>query len=191
MGNRPAPRSATPYSPISIPFTLRPMAKREVDKHKTRKALRKLRRAAERATEEGGPGLTAWEKDFVEGVSGRLEKYGSAFRDPGKGRLEDALSQRQAQVARVIDKKSRKAKSEASGKDASGKDTAKEPKPQLKRSAFKRKNPTGARSGPRVRDVNEDLSTEPALRSETQPESKLTPAEKRAALRIIRGGKDG
>lgn len=164
------------------------MAKREVDKHKTRKALRKLRRAAERATEEGGPGLTAWEKDFVEGVSGRLEKYGSAFRDPGKGRLEDALSQRQAQVARVIDKKTRKAKAGASGQGASGKDAAKERKPQLKRSTFKRKNPMGARSSPRVRDVNEDLQAEPA--TGTPPEPRLTPAEKRAALRIIRGGKD-
>ena len=37
------------------------MPKREVDKRKTTKALRKLRRVAERATEEGGPGLTTWE----------------------------------------------------------------------------------------------------------------------------------
>jgi len=159
------------------------MAKREVDKHKTRKALRKLRRAAERATQEGGSGLTTWEKDFVEGVSGRLEKYGSAFRDPGKGRLEEALSQRQSQVVRVIDKKSRKAKVGASGKD-----TGQEPKPQLKRSTFKRKTPMGGPSGPRVRDVNEDLASEPAPAA--QPEPKLTPAEKRSALRIIRGGKD-
>ena len=86
------------------------MPKREVDKRKTNKALRKLRRAAERASEEGGPGLTNWEKEFVEGVTTRLEKYGSAFRDPGKGRLEEALSQRQTQVTRVIEKKSRKAK---------------------------------------------------------------------------------
>lgn len=163
------------------------MAKREVGKHKTRKALRKLRRAAERATEEGGPGLTAWEKDFVEGVSGRLEKYGSAFRDPGKGRLEEALSQRQSQVARVIDKKSRKAKAEASGKGAPNA-ARQEAKPQLKRSAFKRKTPMGGRSGPRVRDVNEDLPADPA--PEVRPEPKLTPAEKRAGLRIIRGGKD-
>ena len=77
--------------------------KREVDQRKTRKALRKLRRAADRATEEGGPGLSDWEQDFVEGVTTRLEKYGSAFRDPGKGRLEEALSARQSQIARVIE----------------------------------------------------------------------------------------
>jgi hypothetical protein len=154
------------------------MAKREVDKRKTRKALRKLRGAADRAADEGGPGLTAWEKDFVEGVSGRLEKYGSAFRDPGKGRLEEALSQRQAQVARMIDKKSRRTKADASGKSA---------KTPLKRSAMKRKAPLRSRPAPRVRDVNEDL--EPDAAPEGLP-SRKTPAEKRAALRVIPGGKD-
>jgi hypothetical protein len=155
------------------------MAKREVDKRKTRKALRKLRRAAERAVDEGGPGLTAWEKDFVEGVSGRLEKYGSAFRDPGKGRLEEALSQRQAQVARVIDRKSRKTKTGEAGKAA---------KTPLKRSAMKRKTPLRSRSAARVCDVNEDLETSGPL--ESSPPRK-TPAENRAALRVIPGGKDG
>ena len=74
---------------------------------------KELRRVAERAAEEGSPALTTWEKDFVEGVTGRLEKYGSAFRDPGKGRLEEALSQRQSQIARVIEKKTRKPKASA------------------------------------------------------------------------------
>jgi len=157
------------------------MAKRTVDKRKTQKALRKLRRAAERATEGGGPGLTNWEKDFVDGVSGRLEKYGSAFRDPGKGRLEEALSQRQAQVARVIDKKSRKEKTGLPEKDGA-RDGGKQ-KPGLKRTAFKRKTPMGSRPGPKVRDVNEDAPAEPV----TEP--KLTPAEKRASLRVIPGGK--
>jgi hypothetical protein len=142
------------------------MAKREVDKRKTRKALRKLRRAAERASEEGGPGLTGWEKDFVEGVTGRLEKYGSAFRDPGKGRLEDALSQRQAHVTRVLDRKSRKGKAG---------DADKKP---LRGSTLKRKTPLRPRRPPRVRDVNEDLA-----------DPTLTPEEKRAALRLIPGGK--
>jgi hypothetical protein len=142
------------------------MPKREVDKRKTRKALRKLRRAADRAT-EGGPGLTDWEKDFVEGVTGRLEKYGSAFRDPGKGSLDEALSQRQANVARVLDRKSRQGKAEG----PAGK------KP-LRGSTLKRKTPLRPRRAPRVRDVNEDL-VDPTL----------TPEEKRAALRLIPGGK--
>ena len=153
------------------------MPKREVDKRKTAKALRKLRRAAERATEEGGPGLTTWEKDFVEGVTDRLETYGSAFRDPGKGRLEEALSQRQAQVARVIDKKSRKAKADRKpdGKGAAPKQDG------LKRSSFKRKTPMGGAYTPRVRDIDEDPAPPP------QPD--LTPEQKRAALRLVPGGK--
>jgi hypothetical protein len=157
------------------------MPKREVDKRKTAKALRKLRRAAERASGQDGPELTAWEKDFVEGVTGRLEKYGSAFRDPGKGRLEEALSQRQAHVARVIDKKTR-------GKATAKKDSiekggaAKAGTGGLKRSEFKRKMPMGRRPGPRVRDVNEDMPP-PA------PQPSATPEQKRAALRVVRGGK--
>jgi hypothetical protein len=152
------------------------MPKREVDKRKTAKALRKLRRAAARAAEEGGPGLTNWEKDFVEGVSGRLEKYGSAFRDPGKGRLEEALSQRQAHVARVIDKKSR-------GKGAKKDNEATPRTGGLRRAEFKRKTPMGKRTGPRVRDVNEDLAP-------SAPDPAATPPQKRAALRVVRGGKD-
>ena len=145
------------------------MPNRDVDKRKTRKALRKLRGAAARATEEGGPGLTDWEKDFVDGVTGRLEKYGSAFRDPGKGRLEEALSQRQAHVTRVLDRKSRRSKA--------GKDEAAEKKP-LRGSTLKRKTPLRPRRPQRVRDVNEDLA-----------DPTLTPEEKRAALRLIPGGK--
>src|SRR5690606_20522388 len=67
---------APPCLDPAIRCLLPAMPKRDVDKRKTTKALRKLRRAADRATEQGGPGLTTWEKDFVEGVSGRLEKYG-------------------------------------------------------------------------------------------------------------------
>jgi hypothetical protein len=170
------------------------MPKREVDKRKTARALRKLRRAAERASGEGAPELTNWEKEFVEGVSGRLEKYGSAFRDPGKGKLEEALSQRQAHVVRMIDKKSRgKTAGKTAGKvlgkalDKSG-DDAKPPRGGkvggLSRSEFKRKTPMGQRTGPRVRDVNEDVEA-------PVPEPVLTPEQKRAALRVVRGGKAG
>ena len=155
------------------------MPRREVDKRKTAKALRKLRRAAERASEEGGQELTAWEKDFVDGVSGRLEKYGSAFRDPGKGRLEEALSQRQAHVARAIDKKSRgKAGAKTTGKAV---DASKSGTGGLRRTEFKRKTPMGQRTGPRVRDVNEDLPL--------APDPETTPEQKRASLRVVKGGK--
>jgi hypothetical protein len=159
--------------------------KREVDQRKTRKALRKLRRAADRATEEGGPGLSDWEQDFVEGVTTRLETYGSAFRDPGKGRLDEALSARQAHITRLIDKKSRKAKpadapvAAAPGAEPtrssqqrtlSAKPTDK-PKP---RSSFKPK--TRANWKPRGRDINDDPPG-------------AEPAPKKPTLKIIPGGK--
>lgn len=154
------------------------MPKREVDKRKTSKALRKLRRAADRASGEGGPGLTAWEKEFVDGVTTRLEKYGSAFRDPGKGRLEEALSSRQAQVARVIDKKSRKAKPAG---DPNSTDETVKPAP---RSSFKRRSPLRSKVKPgwkpRVRDINDDPT----------PDEPSAPTQKRASLKVIPGGKD-
>lgn len=159
--------------------------KREVDQRKTRKALRKLRRAADRATEEGGPGLSDWEQDFVEGVTTRLETYGSAFRDPGKGRLDEALSAKQAHITRLIDKKSRKAKpAEATPAAAQGSEPTRTSqqrsspaKPADKpkaRSSFKPK--TKADWKPRGRDINDDPAG-------------VEPPSKRQALKIIPGGK--
>jgi len=159
--------------------------KREVDQRRTRKALRKLRRAADRATEEGGPGLSDWEQDFVAGVTTRLETYGSAFRDPGKGRLDEALSARQAHITRLIDKKSRKARpAEAGPAVAAGSEPtrtsqlrttsakgADKPKP---RSSFKSK--TKADWKPRGRDINDGAAAAEA-------------APKRPGLKMIPGGK--
>jgi hypothetical protein len=164
---------------------------RDVDEKKTRKALRKLKRAAERAAGEGGPGLTDWEKDFVEGVSTRLETYGSAFRDPHKGSLDEALSQRQTQVVRAIDKKGRKTRS---APDAPGGE-AEAAKPRAY-SSFKPKAPS-RRSN--VRDINADappvLEVVPAPVADTAPEPpkparKSAAAPKRPALRVIPGGRD-
>lgn len=169
------------------------MPKREVDKRKTTKALRKLRRVAERASEEGGPGLTTWEKDFVEGVTERLETYGSAFRDPSKGRLEEALSARQAQITRVIDKKSRKSKAEPASDAKAG-----DAKEERSRSSFKQRQPMRAQSvrkqgkaktawKPRVRDINEDVelpTPEPAPVPAPVP-----PKPGRPSLKVIPGGK--
>ncbi len=165
------------------------MPKREVDKRKTSKALRKLRRVAERATEQGAPALTTWEKDFVEGVTTRLEKYGSAFRDPGKGRLEEALSARQSEITRVIEKKTRKPKTSTTPTADVDK------KADAPRSTFQRRSPMNAKAGaksktgwkPRVRDINDDMET-PAS-PEPAPAPVTTPAEKRAALKLIPGGK--
>jgi hypothetical protein len=82
---------------------------REVPKQKTARALRKLARVARQA-EETGTELTRWEQDFVSGVTGRLSTYGSAFRDPQKGALEEPLSQRQSEIVRLLNRKSRRKK---------------------------------------------------------------------------------
>jgi hypothetical protein len=156
------------------------MAKRTVDKRKTMKALRKLRRAAERARAKDAPDLTAWEKDFVEGVTGRLETYGSAFRDPGKGRLEDALSQRQADVARAIDKKTRTKRTDLPGEKI-GQVRSKASNGGLRRGELKRRAPIGQSRPPGIRDVSGDV---PA-----GPDPGLTPEQNRAALRVVPGGK--
>jgi hypothetical protein len=160
------------------------MPKREVDKRKTTKALRKLRRVAERATEEGGPGLTTWEKDFVDGVTTRLEKYGSAFRDPGKGRLEEALSARQAQITRVIDKKSRKTKAGSAPaddkKDARPNSTFQQRQP-MRAQSLRKQGKAKAAWKPRVRDINEDIEPETPAPTPPQPGP--------PSLKIIPGGK--
>ncbi len=144
--------------------------------------MRKLRKVAERAEAEDAPDLSDWEKEFVDGVGKRLETYGSAFRDPSKGSLEEALSQRQTQVVRVLDKKTR----------PKNKISEKQRKPMKAGSGFKRKTPE--RKG-RVRDINEDIE-QPS--EEPEPEmGKLAPATaapadpaaRRAAMRVIRGGK--
>ncbi len=131
---------------------------REIDDKKTRKVLRKLRSAAKRAEAEGGPGLSDWEKEFVEEVETRLEKYGSAFADPDKGVLSDPLSILQSRKLKEIDKKSR------------GKDTSPKKRSGFK-SSFKAKPKTTYR--PRARDIHEDLTE-----TETPPEVITPPPDR-------------
>lgn len=175
------------------------MPKREVDKRKTTKALRKLRRVAERATEEGGPGLTTWEKDFVDGVTERLEKYGSAFRDPGKGRLEEALSARQAQITRVIDKKSRKSKTADPASDVKDDKKDANTRDEKSRSTFKQRQPMRAQSvrksgkakatwQPRVRDIHDDVPSA-ELPAPPPPPAPVPRKPGPPSLKIIPGGK--
>ena len=82
---------------------------RDIDQKKTRKALRKLRKAVERAEAEGVE-LTDWEKEFAEGVDERLNKYGSAFADLTKGEADEALSMAQSEILRQLDKKREEAR---------------------------------------------------------------------------------
>jgi hypothetical protein len=150
---------------------------REVDKRKTSKALRRLKRAAERAEAgEGASPLNDWEKEFVAGVTQRLETYGSAFRDPSKGHLEEALSARQTQVTRAIEKKTQPKRKAVPG------ETEKVEAPR-RRASFKSKRPP---SRARVRDINEDAAepSPPEAAAPVRP-----PLRARPSLKVIPGGR--
>ncbi|MEO1303662.1 MAG: hypothetical protein AAFV37_01710 [Pseudomonadota bacterium] len=156
---------------------------KDVDERKKRKALRKIRKAAQLAEQGLGPPLSEWEKQFLEEVEERIETYGSAFHDPEKGAGDEALSALQHVKLREIDKKAR-------GKGKSGFQA---------KSGFKRK------SSPRVRQIDEDVPApqpvpkraKPELvkASELPPPTDSAPMPKRASakpiFRVIEGGADG
>ncbi len=130
---------------------------REIDDRKKRKALRKLRKAAELAQQGLGPPLTDWEKTFLEDVGERIETYGAAFADLSKGPESEALSALQARKLQEIDRKAR-------GKPRGG---------------FRSKKP---RPAARIRQINEDIDPDdtplPPARTEARPGLRLieTPA---------------
>jgi hypothetical protein len=94
---------------------------RDVDRKKTRKAQRLIRKLAAKSaspetidpkTGEVKPGdgtvdYSQWEKDFLGEVDQRLEKYGSAFANLSKGRKEEALSTLQTVKLKEIAAKAR------------------------------------------------------------------------------------
>lgn len=80
---------------------------RDVDERKKRAALRKLRKAAALAEQGLGPGLSDWERHFLDEVEARIETYGSAFADREKGADGEALSSLQQAKLKEIDKKAR------------------------------------------------------------------------------------
>ena len=160
---------------------------RDVDERKKRKALRKLRKAAELAEAGLGPPLSDWEREFLEEVEERIEKYGSAFADPNKGNLEDPLSALQARKLKEIDKKAR-GKSKGGFKRGNG---------------FKSKNPMPKRG----RDIHDDVEETPPAQhvppsvpaivpprpvAKTPSATPAAPKKRKTgwAPRIIDGGKD-
>jgi len=159
---------------------------REVDEKKTKRVLRKIARAKAKAAEGGEDAkLNEWESEFVESVEERLDTFGSAFNDPEKGALSEPLSARQGAKLREIDKI-------ASGKGRKPMSRGKGFKPKsgggFKNSSFKRKGPNKS-SGPRIRDINDDMIDEVP---ETAPEisiSKPSPSKERSNFRVIDGGK--
>lgn len=144
---------------------------REVDPKKTRKALRRLARTRRKVAEtKSEDALSEWEDEFISSVEDRLETYGSAFNDPDKGKLDEALSGLQAAKLREIEKK-------AAGKERKPMSRGK----GFKQSTFKSKHKS---SGPRVRDINEDIEVE-ATDSPSPPRPDGPPK-----LRVIKGGED-
>lgn len=159
---------------------------REVDEKKTKRALRRLARAKAKAEAAGEDAkLSEWEDEFVASVEDRLNTFGSAFNDPEKGQLDEALSGKQSLKLREIEKKAsgkaRKPMSRGSGF---------KPKPGggFKRSSFKSKT---ERPSPRVRDINDDMpdAETPAPETETPEVETPRPAHP-PRLRIVKGGKD-
>lgn len=78
---------------------------RQVDEHRRRAALRRIRKAADLAERGLGPPLSDWEKTFLEDVAARIATFGSAFADPSKGQAGDALSGLQQAKLREIGRK--------------------------------------------------------------------------------------
>jgi len=144
---------------------------REIDDKKKRKALRKLRKAAQRAEAEGGPGLSDWEKEFVEEVEARVEKYGSAFADPDKGNLDEPLSALQTRKLKEIDKKSR------------GKGGGFKQKSGFK-SSFKSKGKKAFT--PRIRDIHADIEDDIETVQDTPDTSKPKIPPKGSKPRLIK-----
>jgi hypothetical protein len=69
-------------------------------------ALRKARRAADRA----GVELSSWEDEFISSVSDRVKTYGRAFGDPEKGDPNAPLSVLQAVKLKEIAAKAKRGK---------------------------------------------------------------------------------
>lgn len=145
---------------------------RDVDERKKRAALRKLRKAAELAEQGKGPPLSDWERQFLEEVEERIEKYGSAFADPMKGNQGEALSSLQQMKLKEIDKKAR-------GKARSGLKSKAGPKKGLSR-----------RPPPRVRTVDEDVVC-PQTAPPQSPDATPAPDGRKPVFRVIEGGKSG
>jgi hypothetical protein len=102
--------------------TRKPPNPKEIAKRAGLNALKKARRAVERA----GIKLSEWEGEFLGSVEQRVKTYGRAFGDPEKGLPGASLSSLQTVKLREI---SAKAKGEK--------------KPGLKRGGFGRRDKSG------------------------------------------------
>ena len=83
----------------------KPVDQRAAAKRSALGALRRARRLANR----DGVELSEWEGEFLGSVEDRVETYGRAFGDPGKGAPGQALSALQTVKLKEIAAKARKA----------------------------------------------------------------------------------
>jgi hypothetical protein len=102
----------------------KPLDPREAAKRAALNALRRARRAADKA----GVELSDWEGEFLESVGQRLKTYGRAFADPDKGAPGTALSALQGVKLKEISAK------------AAGKVPGKPSGKSARRSGFRRKS---------------------------------------------------
>lgn len=84
------------HTPLVESAKSKPRSKfsRDVDARKTRKVLQALENARAEALANGAD-LSVWETEFMGSLETRIDTYGSAFRDPTKGALEDPISNMQ------------------------------------------------------------------------------------------------
>ena len=78
-------------------------AERKAQQGKTLNALKRAKRAADKA----GVTLSAWEGEFLGSVSDRVKTYGRAFGDPDKGSPGQSLSMMQARKLKEITAKAK------------------------------------------------------------------------------------
>lgn len=124
-------------------------------------AKRKIARLHAKLTELGH--ISEFEDEFGESVLERLEKYGSAFHDPEKGRAGDALSSAQRQVVSRMNKKLKELKA----KQRAGESEAENPDAHYVRTADRWKNDSAKKSGfkskrksnfsPRIRHIEDEI----------------------------------
>lgn len=132
-----------------------------------RNAQRKIERLRNKLKETGE--LTDWEDEFSGSVTERLEKFGSAFADPEKGRSSDALSFAQKKVVSALNKKAKGDTSKPGFKNKGG---------------FKSKSKKGFT--PRVRQIEDDMPDDKEPPEPYIPEYTPEPKPKRPFLRIVK-----
>ncbi len=132
-----------------------------------RNAVRKIERLRQQLEASGK--LTDWEDEFSESVAERLDKFGSAFQDPQKGRPADALSFAQKRVVSALKKKAKGQDEKSTFRSKGGFKSKAKPK-------FK----------PRVRHLEDDMvetESENVFLPEYQPD---TPKSAKPFLRLVK-----